>query len=58
VLRAVRCLHLVLGGLVADSEREPLLFVAEEPPVMNPDVAVVLARIVRTLRERQERDAA
>jgi hypothetical protein len=35
-----------------------LHFVAEDDPEMTPAAAAVLARIVRTLRERRERTAA
>ena len=39
-------------------QREPIQFVAEGAPVVTPTVAAVLARIVRTLRDRQKREAA
>ena len=38
--------------------REPVRFEAEGAPVVTPTVAAVLARIVRTLRDRQKREAA
>jgi hypothetical protein len=38
--------------------REPVQFEAEGAPVVTPTVAAVLARIVRTLRDRQKREAA
>ena len=41
-----------------NAEHPALHFVAPEPPVMNESIAVVLARIVRTLRERQKTEAA
>ena len=34
--------------------RAPLQFVAEDEPVVTPEVAAVLARIVRGLRDRQK----
>ena len=34
--------------------REPVQFEAEGAPVVTPTVAAVLARIVRTLRDRQK----
>lgn len=39
-------------------QREPIQFVAAGAPVVTPTVAAVLARIVRTLRDRQKREAA
>jgi hypothetical protein len=39
-------------------ERRPIDFLAEAVPVMTPTVAAVLARIVRTLRDHQEHEAA
>lgn len=49
-----------LGGRASsDAEhRNPVHFVAEGEPVLTPNVAAVLARIVRTLRDRQKREAA
>jgi hypothetical protein len=38
--------------------RKPVDLVAECAPVMTPNVAGVLARIVRTLRDHQKREAA
>lgn len=38
--------------------RPPMRVVAESAPVMNPDVAAVLTRIVRALRSRREHRAA
>lgn len=47
------------GRASSDSDqREPIQFVAEGAPVVTPTVAAVLARIVRTLRDRQKREAA
>ncbi len=40
------------------SGREPVQFVIEDAPQMTPDVAAVLARIVRSLREHQKGEAA
>jgi hypothetical protein len=40
------------------SGREPVRFVAEDVPQMTPTVAAVLARIVRSLRDQQKREAA
>lgn len=42
----------------APDRHAPIDFVAENEPVMNPNVAVVLARIVRCLRERERRKVA
>jgi hypothetical protein len=42
----------------SDSEcRRPISFVTEDVPVMTPSLAAVLARIVRTVRDLQEREA-
>jgi hypothetical protein len=41
----------------SDSSRRPISFVGEDVPVMTPDVAAVLARIVRSMRELQEGEA-
>jgi hypothetical protein len=38
--------------------RQSIEFVAENAPVMTPNVAAVLARIVRALRDHQKREAA
>ena len=38
--------------------REPIRFMAEDAPQVTPNVAAVLARIVRTLRDHQKREAA
>ena len=40
------------------SGREPVRFAAEDVPQMTPTVAAVLARIVRSLRDHQKREAA
>jgi hypothetical protein len=40
------------------SRREPVQFVTEDVPQMTPSVAAVLARIVRSLRDHQKREAA
>lgn len=42
----------------AQEHRKPIDFVAECAPVMTLNVAGVLARIVRTLRDHQKREAA
>jgi hypothetical protein len=47
------------GHALSDSEhRPPLDFVAEDAPVVTPNVAAVLARIVRDLRDHQKHEAA
>ena len=47
------------GRQSSDSEhREPIRFVTEAAPQVTPNVAAVLARIVRTLRDYQKREAA
>ena len=38
--------------------REPIRFMAEDAPQVTPNVAAVLARIVRVLRDHQKREAA
>jgi hypothetical protein len=39
-------------------QREPIQFVTEAAPQVTPNVAAVLARIVRTIRDHQKREAA
>jgi hypothetical protein len=45
-------------GPSSASRREPVQFVIEDAPQMTPNVAAVLARIVRSLRDHQKREAA
>ena len=45
-------------GSAVEGCRKPVHFMAVDGPVMTPDVAAVLARIVRTLSERQKGKAA
>lgn len=45
-------------GSALGGRRKPVHFVAVNDPVMTPDVAAVLARIVRSLGERQKGEAA
>ena len=40
------------------AKRPPITFVAEDEPMMNEGVAMVLARIVRALREQRKAAAA
>jgi hypothetical protein len=47
------------GRRSSDSDhREQVQFVTEAAPQVTPNVAAVLARIVRTLRDHQKREAA
>jgi hypothetical protein len=43
-----------IGSSSDSGHRQPVDFVIEELPVMTPNLAAVLARIVRSLRDPQE----
>jgi hypothetical protein len=48
----------IAGESSSAARREPVRFEADEAPKMTPSVAAVLARIVRSLRDQQKREAA
>lgn len=47
-----------VGSRATATHKEPIRFMAECAPVMTRDVAAILARIVRTLGDQQNHEAA